>query len=271
MTKSQFLLGSALALTLIACSDDPETSTGSSDDENVQALAIVDGRPINELDVTLHLQQRQQEGQAVNLSEVIEELVNLKVVAVNAEKDGYLEREDIKAELRRQHDGILANAYIQEKVQGIEVTDDDLKEEYDRQMAKLSEHEYSASHILTESREDALAALARVEAGDEFGRVANEQSTGPSAENGGELGWFRPESMVPEFSAALETLEEGEHTKEPVKTSFGWHIIRLTGKRPVVRPEFEKIKEHLRTLVVNNRLNDFVQDLRKKSEVEIKQ
>ena len=270
MTRLLSPLFFGLLLSLGACGNDPEQNPIQTSDSEAKVVAVVEGHTINDLDVTLHLAQRQEQGRAIGLSEVVEELVNLKVVAINAEKEGYLEREDVKAELRRQHNGILANAYIQDKVRSFDISDDELKAEYQQQLSSLPSHEFNASHILSETREEALAALARVESGDEFGRVANEMSTGPSAENGGELGWFRLASMVPEFSTALEKLAIGEFSDEPVKSSFGWHIIRLNDKRPVEHPAFDKVKEDLRTIVINNRLNDAVQALRKNLDVEIK-
>lgn len=270
MTNIQSVLVAGLLLSLVACGNDPDQTDQSSKEGEAKVVAVVEGHTINDMDVTLHLAQRQEEGRAIGLTEVVEELINLKVVAINAEKDGYLEREDIKAEIRRQHNGILANAYIQDRVRSFDISDDELENEYKQQLSGLPSHEFNASHILAETREDALAALSRVESGDEFGRVASETSTGPSAENGGELGWFRLDSMVPEFSAALEKLDIGDYGTEPVKTSFGWHIIRLNDKRPVEHPAFEKVKEDLRTIVINNRLNDEVQALRKELEVEIK-
>ena len=109
MMKRNHLLTASIALALIACSDDADKSSDAENESiDSKVVAIVDDQPITELDLTLHLQQRQQQGKITDLQEITEELINLKVVAMNAENAGYLDREDIKAELRRQHDFAFA-------------------------------------------------------------------------------------------------------------------------------------------------------------------
>jgi len=271
MSISRLLPIACLAAVLAACSEEPSEAVGAATLDDANTIALVDGSPISIADRTLHLKQRQKQGQTVDLGEITQELINLKVIAISAVKAGLHERGDVVAELRRQRDSLLANLYIQDIVQGIEITDSDLVDEYEAQIGRMSAREYNASHILLDSETAALKAIERLDDGEEFGRIASELSIGPSAENGGELGWFRPESMAVEFSAAAAGLERGEYTKRAVKTSFGWHVIRLTDTRPVQHPAFDQVKNQIRTAVMNSRLNDFVQDLRSKSTIEIKQ
>ncbi|MEM7206766.1 MAG: peptidylprolyl isomerase [Pseudomonadota bacterium] len=265
----------ATGLTLLsACSDDPAFSEKSDQDAeqtetSSDVLATVDGKSITVMDRRLHQIERKTKGQNIEPDDLLEELINLKVIVVNAEKSGFSERPEVVAELNNQYEKILANLYINEHVNSLDITDDELEDEYERQLADMAATEYNASHILLNTKEDAITALERLDDGDEFGRVASEVSTGPSAENGGELGWFRQESMVPEFSAAVAELDEGEYTDEPVKTSYGWHIIRLNEARDVQHPSLEKVKDQVRQLVLNNRLNEFVQALREDSTVEL--
>ena len=262
----------SLAAVLASCGDEPtetERSRVTLDDANT--VALVDGSPITIADRTLHLQQRRERSQTADLNEITQELINLKVIVVNAMKDKLHEREDVKAKLQQQRDTLLANLYIQEIIQSIEITDDDLVDEYERQVGQMATREYSASHILLETEAAALAVIQRLDDGEEFGRVASEESIGPSAENGGELGWFRPESMAPDFSSAVAELEKGKYTKRAVNTQFGWHVIRLADTRQVQQPTIDQVVDQIRTALMNNRLNDYVQDLRSKSTIEIKQ
>ena len=267
------LLGMSL---LSACSNSDAPAEDTQAEESnvtapeVDAVALVNDWPISRTDVRLHALERKNQGKRMPDSEVIEELINLKVIVLSAEKAGFHESPEAIAEINRQRDTLLANLYINQRMSEIDISDDDLQAEYDRQLAELAAVEYNASHILLNTREDAMAAIERLEDGEEFGRVASEMSTGPSAENGGELGWFRMESMVPEFSRAVETLDEGEYTEEPVKTGYGWHVIRLTGKRDIEHPPLEKVRDQVLQLVTNNRLNDLVKSLREDFQVEYK-
>ncbi len=271
MNFFRLLQFAGLAAALTACGEEPAETVDAVTLDEANTIALVDGSPIAIADRTLHLKQRQEQGQTVDLGEITQELINLKVIAINAVKAGLHEREDVVAELRRQRDTLLANLYIQEIVRGIEITQSELIDEYEAQISRMSAQEYNASHILLDTEAAAQAVIERLDDGEEFGRVASEQSIGPSAENGGELGWFRPESMAKEFSDAVAGLKQGEYTKSAVETSFGWHVIRLTDTRPVQHPAFDQVKDRIRTAVMNGRLNDFVQDLRSKTTIEIKQ
>ena len=260
-------MAAALLVSISACSDqedDKAANLYSAGDSVGQVVAVVEGSNINELDLALHMQQIQkQAGPLPKLDEFIEEVVNLRATAIAAEKLGYLDREDVKAQLRQQRDTVLANAYIADVMASTKISEEEILHEYKRQLDALnSKYEYNASHILLDSRDDAMAALERIHSGEEFGRIASDLSTGTSAENGGELGWFESAMMVPEFSAAVEQLKKGQYTREPVKTNFGWHVIRLNDKRKVSPPEFETVKETLRNMLIGNRLNERVQDLR---------
>jgi peptidyl-prolyl cis-trans isomerase C len=268
----QRLILISLAAIVASCGKEPtETERPIAKLDDANTVALVDGSPITIADRTLHLQQRSQRSQTADLNEITQELINLKVLVINAMKTELHEREDVKAKLQQQSDTMLANLYIQEIVQSIEITDEDLANEYEAQVAQMATQEYDASHILLETEAAALAVIQRLDGGEEFGRVASEESIGPSAENGGELGWFRPESMAPGFSAAVVKLEKGKYTKRAVNTQFGWHVIRLNDTRPVQQPTFDQVKDQIHTALMNNRLNDYVRDLRSKSTIEIKQ
>lgn len=245
-----------------------DTTPVTPDEANT--LALVDGIPISIAERTLYLQQRQQQSQTTDLNEITEELINLKVIVLNAEKEGLHQREDVKAELQRQRNAVLANVYIKEKMQGIEISDEALTTEYAKQLTQIPSKEYNASHILLENEAEALAVIDRLDGGEAFALLASEVSKGPSAKEGGSLGWFRLESMVDSFADALALLKKEEYTRQAVKTEFGWHVIRLNDTRPIERPTLEQVKDEVRTIVMNKRLNDLVQALRAKSTIEIR-
>ncbi|HFQ14546.1 MAG TPA: peptidylprolyl isomerase, partial [Gammaproteobacteria bacterium] len=103
-----------------------------------------------------------------------------------------------------------------------------------------------------------------------FEELAKKKSTGPSAKDGGDLGWFSPSQMVPPFSQAVAQLKKGQYTKKPVKTRFGYHVIKLEDSRKRTPPKFEDIKPQLRMVMQNQRIQEYISNLRKKAKIDIK-
>lgn len=129
---------------------------------------------------------------------------------------------------------------------GPDISEDQIRAEYARWVATLDSTEYKASHILVETREQASAALKRIQAGEPFAKVAYAVSRDPgSAEQGGDLGWGVPTNYVPPFGDALKRLKPNEMTIEPVQSPFGWHVIEVTDMRPAVHPPYERVKDRL--------------------------
>lgn len=125
------------------------------------------------------------------------------------------------------------------------ITEEALQAAYDARFATAeAQTEYNASHLLVETEEEALAAKARVDGGEEFADVARAVSTGPTGPNGGNLGWFGVGQMVPEFEAAVQTLEVGT-VSGPVQTQFGWHIVKLNETRVMEQPTLDDMRNEL--------------------------
>ena len=151
------------------------------------------------------------------------------------------------------------------------VTDAEAKAEYDKFKAQASGTEYRARHILVEKEEDAKALIAKIKAGEKFEDLAkaNSKDTG-SAENGGDLDFAKPESYVPEFSAALTKLKKGELTQEPVKSQFGYHIIRLDDTREAAFPAFDEVKAQIKQRMEQVKLQAYQEELRTKAKTDYK-
>ena len=139
----------------------------------------------------------------------------------------------------------LEAAQVIERIVNIGVTDEAIQEVYNETyIAGEPTEEFNASHILVASQEEAVAIVNELEGGADFAEVAQEKSTGPSGPNGGQLGWFGPGMMVPEFQAAVESLEVGE-VSAPVQTQFGWHVIILNEKRNQEAPPLEEVRAEI--------------------------
>jgi peptidyl-prolyl cis-trans isomerase C len=148
-----------------------------------------------------------------------------------------------------------------------EVTDEAIKAAYDEKFADAEPStEYNASHLLVETEEDAIAAKARIDAGEDFAEVAKEVSTGPTGPNGGNLGWFGAGQMVPEFEEAVKALSVGD-VSEPVKTQFGWHVVTLLETRNAEAPALEDIKQELFGQVQEAAIQTRLTELKESAEI----
>jgi peptidyl-prolyl cis-trans isomerase C len=200
---------------------------------------------------------------------VIDQIVNEKLIddAVAAakitESEEYKKRLDIiAAQLSKQ-------IYLEKAVSG-KVSDGAVKAEYAKfKKENAGKTEIHARHILVPSEAEAVQVIKELDGGASFEDLANKRSSGPSAQNGGDLGYFLKEEMVPEFSDAAFKLKKGEYTKKPVKSSFGWHVIRVEDKREREVPELAQVEMAIRNKLSQDALKSLVDDLRGKAKVEI--
>ena len=154
---------------------------------------------------------------------------------------------------------------------GAKITDQEVRARYDKQLADTPPvNEVKARHILVKSKEEADAIVKELDGGAGFEKLANEHTTDPSGKTtGGDLGYFAPGQMVPEFEKAAFALNVGQYTKEPVQSQFGWHIIKVEDKRAQQPPAFDTIKDEIRNLVFREKYFAMVGDLRKAAKVDV--
>lgn len=259
------LLGTLLAVTSATLTVAVAQSAAKTLPDGV--AATVNGKPVSELAVTNVMTQISNQGETPNREQIISELINLEVLTQAAEDLGLDKRPAVAAALHLQYTQSMSNAYLSEVGQDIEVTDSEVRAEYDKQAANVNADEYNASHILLDTEGDANDVITELANGGDFATLAKERSTGPTGENGGDLGWFQAGSMVAEFSRALATMEPGDTSDTPVKTQFGWHVIKLNDARSAATPDFESVKDGIKNIVVRNRLAKIMDDLIKKADV----
>jgi parvulin-like peptidyl-prolyl isomerase len=212
---------------------------------------------------------------------VIDMLVERKLLAQNASKKGIENSDAYKKKLEIVKKDLLLSVWMEEQVKKIEQnsTDADYKSFYDKNRDKFKiPTQLNARHILVKTEDEAKAIIKTLgEAKDikaEFIKLAKEKSTGPSGKNGGDLGWFPLNRMVPEFSKSADKLKKGEFTKEPVKTQFGFHVIYLEDRRPASEKKFEEVKEQIKAIVNREKFNKLIEstvkDLKKDAKIELK-
>ena len=221
-------------------------------------LAKVNGTPITELDVDRMLMAMGQNGQAYNNPQgrtmVLEQLISKKLMLLDAEKNLYEYDSEFKAEFEMVKEDMLANFAIKKCVESITVTDDEVKKEYDDNKDKFVTGESAdASHILVDSEEKANELLKDINEGNiSFEDCARQNSTCPSSSNGGSLGEFTRGQMVPEFDNACFNMNVGE-IAGPVKTQFGYHLIKLNAKNEPKTLEFDEVKDGLKQQILGEK------------------
>lgn len=171
----------------------------------------------------------------------------------------------LQAQMELQSRAMIAQAVATDFISSNAATEEEMRALYDEQ-TENAKPEYKARHILVETQGEAIALIAELEGGADFVELAKTNSTGPSAPTGGDLGWFPPERMVPEFSAAVQALNDGAFTKSPVQTQFGWHVILREGSREATPPPYESVADVLKQQVEQKKLQDYLRSLRKSGE-----
>ena len=199
---------------------------------------------------------------------MIEELINREVLYQEGIKNGIDKTAEVQKQFELLKKNIVAGASLRKAADVAKISEKELKAEYEKQKKRLATKEYKASHILLENENDAKKVISMLNKGDNFAELAKNKSTGPSATHGGDLGWFKPQEMVPPFAAAVATLKNNEYTKTPVKTDFGYHVILRVDAREIDAPPFEQLKEQLKMRVQNLQVEQYIKSLRQKAKIE---
>jgi peptidyl-prolyl cis-trans isomerase C len=265
------------AILLTACGKGQQATTpaATADTTAVPPVAIVNGSPIPRADYDAFLKNLLQGKPAADVtpeqkSQVLDELITMKLVSAQADKDGLEKDPDVAANLEVVRMRILSDAESQKILKGKEPTDAELHAEYDTAIASMDKSEYHARHILVPTKEKAEALIKKIKAGAKFEDVAKAESTDNSKTSGGDLGWFTTARMVKPFGDAVKTLKKGEITPEPVQTQYGWHIIKLEDTRDVTPPPFDQVKAQVVKGVMQKKLIAYVDDLKKNAKIEKK-
>jgi peptidyl-prolyl cis-trans isomerase C len=211
-------------------------------------VAVVNGVELHRSDVVAAQQALPQQYQQLPIeqiySQLLEQMVTSELVTEAAKKANLADDPEVKKRTAQLQDRVIQDVWIRREVAQA-ATDKRLHEEYDKYVKNHPpKEEVKASHILVATEDEAKAVIAELEKGGDFAALAKQHSTDPSKDNGGDLGFFSREEMVPEFSEAAFKLAKGEYTKVPVKSQFGWHVIKVEDRR-ISQPSFEDAKEEL--------------------------
>jgi peptidyl-prolyl cis-trans isomerase C len=269
---------SALVLSPLAAQETapaaPDAAAAAKPVDPNAVVATIGGKPITEADLAMaegELSQQfaqlpAEQRRAAALSAAIEiKVMAAKAVADGLDKDADFQRRAAFLQERALHGEIVEKEVVDK------ITDDEVRARYDKEIAaQPAVNEVHARHILVKTKEEAEGIIKELDGGAKFEDLANKHTTDPSGKtSGGDLGWFGPGQMVPEFEKAAMALEPGSYTKEPVQTQFGWHVIKVEDKRPKQPPAFEQVKDQIRSAVLRDKYFALVKELRAAAKVEI--
>jgi peptidyl-prolyl cis-trans isomerase C len=237
-----------------------------------QNLAVVNGKPVPSSRVNALKQQVEASGRPVTpevLAQIKEELIAREIFMQEAKKQGLDASDEYKTQIELARQTILIRQLFADFQKKNPVTDADIKAEYDKFAAANGGKEYRARHILVEKEDEALALIAQIKKGGSFEDLAKKASKDPgSGANGGDLDWAAAGSYVPEFSGAMVKLDKGQMTDTPVKSQFGFHIIRVDDVREAQLPKLEDVKPQIAQQLQQQKLSTFQDNLRSKAKIQ---
>ena len=240
-----------------------------------QNAVIVNGKPIPKAQLDKLLQKSGQADNPQVRDQAREMLVTRELILQEANNRGLSQNDAVKEQIEQSRMGILVAAVFQDYVEKEGIAEADLKAAYESVKSQYTGKEYHVEHILVEKEADAKAITAQLKAGANFAELAKAKSKDPgSAPTGGDLGWVSEKSLVPEFSKAMVQLKKSQITDKPVKTQFGWHIIKMDDMRDVKTPPMEEIKDQLKQMIAYDqnwqkaKFAEMMQKLRAKARIQ---
>jgi peptidyl-prolyl cis-trans isomerase C len=237
-----------------------------------QNVAIVNGKPVPKARVDMLATQLAKAGRPVTPEmegQLKDEVIAREIFMQEAAKRGLDATDDFKAQMELARQTILIRELFADYQKNNPVTDADIKAEYDKFAAANGGKEYKARHILVENEDQAKKIIADLKKGAKFEDIAKKQSKDPgSGANGGDLDWATASSYVPEFAQAMVKLKKGETTAAPVKSQFGWHVIRVDDIRDAQLPKLEEVRPQIAQQLQQQKLAQFQESLRKGAKIE---
>ena len=251
------------------CSKNSSSEAPASASDPV--IARVNGVDIKQSDLALAEEDVGADMQAASpeakREHLISYLADIIMVTQAADKKNLADNPDFKRRLAFLRSKLLMGYELQQEAKTA-LTDEALKQTYDEAVKSMSgQEEVRARHILVESEDEAKAILEQLKGGADFATVAKEKSKDPGAAEGGDLGYFTKDQMVPEFADVAFKMYPGQ-LSNPVKTQFGWHVIKVEDKRTRQPPEFEKVKDQIEAYLARKAQSDFITKLRQSAKVE---
>jgi peptidyl-prolyl cis-trans isomerase C len=256
---------------LAACQPKGAATTGGGPDTSA-TLATVNGTPITQNFFDFYIKAVANKPSSAltpeQRTQALDNLIRAQLVAQQADKDGVLKSADTEELLELTRLNVLQQTMEERYLKDKRPTEQELRAEYETQVAQLPKLEYHARHILVATEPFAQRIVERLEKGEKFDEIAKKESMDSSKDNGGDLGWFTPDRMVKQFADAVVTLKPGEYTHKAVQTQYGWHVIQLVETRDLQPPPFEQVKQRLEQVVQAKKFKAYTDDLVSKAKID---
>ena len=264
-----FVLASVLTA-LAACQPKGGAPTAAADTS--PALATVNGTTITQNFFDFYIKaiagKKASDLTPEQQSVALDNLIRARLVAQQADKDGVDKTADTQDLLELTRLNVLQQTMEERYLKDKKPTEQELRAEYENQVAALPKLEYHARHILVATEPFAQGVVQSLEKGAKFEDVAKKESMDSSKDNGGDLGWFTPDRMVKPFADAVTSLKPGDYTHKPIQTQYGWHVIQLVDTRPLSPPPFDQVKQRLEQVVQAKKFKAYTDDLISKAKID---
>jgi peptidyl-prolyl cis-trans isomerase C len=244
-----------------------------AEDAKDPVIAKIDGVEVTQSDLSLAIDNL--DPQLAQLPDdqkklaALSTVIDAKLIAEKARAEKIEDTKEFKDRLEFIVDRELHNAYFKKHVVDT-ITDADIKKRYDAEIAKLPPvEEVRARHILVKTEDEAKAVIKELGEGKDFAELAKVKSTDPNKSDGGDLGYFKKGMMVPEFEKAAFEMKKGDVSKTPIKTQFGFHVIKVEDKRNAPPPEFEQVKDQVKQIVLRDKYMEVLKATKSAAKIEI--
>ncbi len=231
-----------------------------------ETVRTVNGVDIDKRTIDLYIETRTQQlpdqVSAEERAALLDELTDIYLITTQDRAAEIANDPRVLAQAELQYRSLLAQAVAADFLATNAATDEEIFEEYAKQLELQPAKQYKARHILVETQSDAIAIIGELDEGANFEELAKSRSTGPTGPNGGDLGWFSPERMVQPFSDAVIALEDGSYSEEPVQTQFGWHVILREESRDNEPPPLDSVRDAVKQRVEQLKLQQYIDGLR---------
>jgi peptidyl-prolyl cis-trans isomerase C len=270
MNYVRILVLASVVTALAACQPQGAATTAAADTS--ATVATVNGTKITQNFFDFYVKaisgKKPSELTADQQSQALDNLIRANLVAQQAQKEGTDATPDTADMLVLTRLNVLQQAMSEKYLKDKKPSEQELRAEYENQVAALPKLEYHARHILVATEPFATSVVQRLEKGDKFEDLAKKESMDSSKDNGGDLGWFTPDRMVKPFADSVVAMKPGDYTHKPVQTQYGWHVIQLVETRPLSPPPFDQVKQRLDQVVEAKKFKAYTDDLISKAKID---
>ncbi len=265
-----------LTITLLLGSSTLLAAQGSAKTDEAKVptptrLMTINGQPITNVDATAFAALQGQRAPTDRDAQIklLNELINTTILAQRGELEGLAKQPNVKSAIEMARIQVLAQAYVSRFLARHRATDAEIEKAYKEKYSGENLNEYKVRHILLKTEDEARKLIAKLDKGADFADLAKGHSLDASKENGGLLGWVGRDQVVKPFGDAMVKLKKGEYTKTPVKSHFGWHVIKVDDMRQGKAPPLKEVKAQLAAQLRQKKLAEHLLELRKQAKIEV--